>query len=545
MRKTYNIAYSSIASLCLMMCIVSACDIKKDTHAGTGSADSSQVSALADSAYHLYEQERYSEGLTIGKEAAQGASALKDSVILSDCYSTMLCCYQRLGLIDSAIHVAKIQLELNRQMGDNQMLSNDFNNIAYIYLADNRPEEAKEFIESAIEYEKKVEGQPRLSTRYGIAGEVYARLGQNEKALEYVQKAYDIDHEAHDTLKYSRRLSQMGDVYKAMERMAEAEKCYLKAVEGLESVGEMHSYGISCNRLGEIYLKAKKTPQAIHYLLKALAITEQSGELRELVEVYKQLYEAYSMTGDKQANHYLVLYTQSKDSLRTLESARALSEFKVRYDTDTKDKQLKEKENRLSASMFLNKASIAIILIILGIVAALCMFIYKRIRKQNHLAKQVEKLQEGMEEQNTRIMLMINKDMQDEVSALDTNDKAFMEKLDQAIFELMKQNKLTADNVANYLNVTSQQLRRKIQTTAKMGSNEYITKVRMECAKHLLLAQPQYPIKEVSFMCGFDEPANFTRAFKNAVGVTPSQYRRNPEESHTDNNQQTDEETED
>lgn len=544
MKKTYNIAFSTVVSLCVVLSVMTACDIKNDTYAGTNNADSSQVSALADSAYHLYEQENYAEGLIIGKVAAEGASALKDSVILSDCYSTMLCCYQRLGMIDSAIYVAKVQLELNRQMGDAQMLSNDYNNIAYIYLADNRPEEAKDFIESAIEYEKKVEGQPRLSTRYGIAGEVYARLGQNEKALEYVQKAYEIDREANDTVKYCRRMSQMGDVYKSMDQMAEAEKCYLMAVEGLESVGEKHSYSISCNRLGEIYQKAKKTQQAIHYLLKALAVTEESGELRELVEAYKQLYEAYNMMDDKQANRFLVLYTQAKDSLRTLESARALSEFKVRYDTDKKDMQLKEKENRLSNSIFLNKASIAIIILILCVVVGLWIFILKRMRKQNHLAQQVEKLQEGMEEQNTRIMVMINKDMQDEMSGLESNDKAFIKKLDQTIFELMKQNKLSADNVANQLNVTSQQLRRKIQTTAKMGSNEYITKVRMECAKRLLLAQPQYPIKEISFMCGFDEPANFTRAFKNAVGVTPSQYRSNPDESDTDD-KQTDEETTD
>lgn len=517
----------------LLLC---ACNANVNPSAGTSGADSSTVSALADSAYLLYEQEQYAEGLDVAKTAAQGASALQDSIILSDCYSTMLCCYQRLGMMDSAIYVAKVQLELNKLMGDAQMLSNDYNNIAYIYLADNHPEEAKEFIESAIKYELQVEGRPRLSTRYGIAGEVYARLGEYEQALEYARKAYEIDHEANDTLKYSRRLSQMGDVYKAMQSMKEAEKCYLQAAEGLETMGEKHSYSITCNRLGEIYLKSQNAPKAIHYLLKSLAIIEESGELRELVEAYKQMYEAYQSIDDKQSNHYLVLYTQAKDSLRTLESARALSEFKVRYDTDKKDMQLKEKANKLSHSMFWNKASIAIILFILCILAILWVYILKRMRKQNHLAQQVEKLQEGMEEQNTRIMVMINKDMQEELSPLETNDKAFMEKLDQAIFELMKQNKLSADNVANYMNITSQQLRRKIQSTAKMGSNQYITKVRMECAKRLLLAQPQYPIKEVSFMCGFDEPANFTRAFKNAVGVTPSQYRSNPDDCESTEN---------
>lgn len=53
----------------------------------------------------------------------------------------------------------------------------------------------------------------------------------------------------------------------------------------------------------------------------------------------------------------------------------------------------------------------------------------------------------------------------------------------------------------------------------------YLTNIRMEQAKKLLLSTPM-PIAEVSERSGYADYRVFTKAFKKSEGITPSQYRR-------------------
>lgn len=60
----------------------------------------------------------------------------------------------------------------------------------------------------------------------------------------------------------------------------------------------------------------------------------------------------------------------------------------------------------------------------------------------------------------------------------------------------------------------------------------YLTNIRMEQARKLLLST-SLPIAEVSEQCGYGDYRVFTKAFKKAEGVTPSQYRRDFLENDT------------
>ena len=54
---------------------------------------------------------------------------------------------------------------------------------------------------------------------------------------------------------------------------------------------------------------------------------------------------------------------------------------------------------------------------------------------------------------------------------------------------------------------------------------DYLRHLRLERAK-LLLASTDTPVADVGMQAGFGEPAYFTRAFRAAVGMTPSEFRR-------------------
>ena len=59
---------------------------------------------------------------------------------------------------------------------------------------------------------------------------------------------------------------------------------------------------------------------------------------------------------------------------------------------------------------------------------------------------------------------------------------------------------------------------------AGIGFQEYLTEVRMKKACELL-DNIQFKSYDVAFYVGYDNPKNFSRAFKTYYGITPKEYR--------------------
>lgn len=83
------------------------------------------------------------------------------------------------------------------------------------------------------------------------------------------------------------------------------------------------------------------------------------------------------------------------------------------------------------------------------------------------------------------------------------------------------------------LNVLAEEFHLSAQYISQLFKNEigvnflaYLTNIRMEHAKKLLVSK-NYAIAEVAEKSGYGDYRVFTKVFKKAEGVTPSQYRRN------------------
>ena len=62
---------------------------------------------------------------------------------------------------------------------------------------------------------------------------------------------------------------------------------------------------------------------------------------------------------------------------------------------------------------------------------------------------------------------------------------------------------------------------------------EYVLRKRIALARTLLRKEPDKPVAEIGFLCGFIDGNYFSRRFKKITGKTPRDYRRakeSPEE---------------
>lgn len=61
-----------------------------------------------------------------------------------------------------------------------------------------------------------------------------------------------------------------------------------------------------------------------------------------------------------------------------------------------------------------------------------------------------------------------------------------------------------------------------------MNFSDYVLRAKMERAKELLV-RPEYRTYEISQRLGYENPKNFSRAFKNYWGISPRDFRRDVE----------------
>lgn len=79
--------------------------------------------------------------------------------------------------------------------------------------------------------------------------------------------------------------------------------------------------------------------------------------------------------------------------------------------------------------------------------------------------------------------------------------------------------------LAEQFHLNPQYISQLFKSEIGVGFLAYLTNIRMERAKKLLLST-ELPIGSVSQQCGYNDYRVFTKAFKKSEGVTPSRYRR-------------------
>ena len=90
--------------------------------------------------------------------------------------------------------------------------------------------------------------------------------------------------------------------------------------------------------------------------------------------------------------------------------------------------------------------------------------------------------------------------------------------------------KITVDQLAEFARVSRSHLCFLFKVETGLAPIQYIKRVRIERARDLL-EQTHLSIKEIRARVGLVDRSHFTRGFKEAFGVTPSEYRNKLYES--------------
>ncbi|MNY61257.1 HTH-type transcriptional activator RhaS [compost metagenome] len=80
------------------------------------------------------------------------------------------------------------------------------------------------------------------------------------------------------------------------------------------------------------------------------------------------------------------------------------------------------------------------------------------------------------------------------------------------------------DDIAQMACLSVNHLLRTFKQAYQQSPHQFLTKIRLQQAKHLL-KNTDYPVNEIVDIVGFECPSSFIRLFRNSFNITPGQYR--------------------
>lgn len=204
-----------------------------------------------------------------------------------------------------------------------------------------------------------------------------------------------------------------------------------------------------------------------------------------------------------------------KDSLYN----KTFGEAQVKYDAAMGNDLLQEENHEVSRSR--------IYIIIIGIML-LAVAVVLVVRQRRLIALQKQRLSE---EVRTLEELQLHGERQQQdgtgdngAHELSEQDRQFLTKSLAVITEQIESNRVNVDELAAALAMSTSQFRRRLSAITGDTPQGYITKIRMQKARHLLDTTPDMTMLDIANSCGYDDQSSFTRAFKRFFGVTPSDY---------------------
>ncbi|OBX25093.1 hypothetical protein A9996_11900 [Gelidibacter algens] len=101
---------------------------------------------------------------------------------------------------------------------------------------------------------------------------------------------------------------------------------------------------------------------------------------------------------------------------------------------------------------------------------------------------------------------------------------AFLNHAIEVIQEQIEDSEFNSNELAKALTMSDSQLYRKLKAISDLSTSLFIRKVRLEKSKELLKTT-HLSVSEIAYATGFNDPNWFSKAFKEAYAMTPTDYR--------------------
>lgn len=274
-----------------------------------------------------------------------------------------------------------------------QPLARSYNYMAIIDLSLGYIDEAKHFVQKAIDTDRQTGSDLNTHNYLGIACEVYNVAKEPEKAISYGRQAVEAARRIGYDAGVVNHLSQLSYAYNRAGNLEQALEMSRQAVATVEqmAVVDRNLLAISLEYVAFNLLDMKRNSEAVPVIRRAIALQQEVGNMRSVCYDHKSLAEALEPDSPREALAALRRYSAMMDSLHYDEMHNVLGKANAQLHNDelSDENDQQRRENRIILI-----ASLLVGLLALAVIAAL---VYA-IRTRNRSMRAMQRLQAARDE---------------------------------------------------------------------------------------------------------------------------------------------------
>jgi signal transduction histidine kinase/CheY-like chemotaxis protein/HPt (histidine-containing phosphotransfer) domain-containing protein/Tfp pilus assembly protein PilF len=318
----------------------------------------------------------YTEALENYREALRISQELGDKNGIATDVGNIGNVYQSQSNDPLALEYLLRALKMNEEIGDKSGIANNLNSIGLVYISQGNSDRALENYNKALKINEALGDKANIARNLKNIGNAYTSQHNYERAMEYYGKALKIHDEIGDQSGIARNLGNMGNVYQELGDYSKALDYLMKAYRMNDELGEKYPKANNLGSIGCTYLAiAKDTTEtiqadslipagpsetiagttenlnkAVEYLGKAIAVDKEIGNLHELQNFAHFFAEAQELLGNyKEAFESYQLYSETKDSVFSIDNNLKIARLDQIRETELKQKQIEMQQLKIAA----------------------------------------------------------------------------------------------------------------------------------------------------------------------------------------------------
>lgn len=266
---------------------------------------------------------------------------LKDTFLLTNCYSSIGLCYHSMYQGEKAI--AKFIKALMLAEKDKEYTAEITANIAMAHARMNNQKDAIEYFRKALVINLSIKDSVSIAVDYNGLGDAFSSLNKTDSANVNFSKAYHLFKRLNKTGYQAIALANLAAVYTNYpDSLNKAIDYFNQAWTKFRELGWNHYEAEIRQGIGNVLCKQGKFKEALSAYNESLRLTDQFHRGFALKKTnYQGLSETYEKIGDyKTALKYYVLYAQYTDSLDQKEKYEQLMNLEKQYETKKKENEI-------------------------------------------------------------------------------------------------------------------------------------------------------------------------------------------------------------